>query len=70
MRLVSATELEGKAKAEFNEAKSAVAAKVPQSAGGSKIELYSGKYYYTCALGGAFACGLTHTFGGQMSTLL
>jgi len=26
-----------------------------------KIELYSGKYYLTCAYGGILACGLTHT---------
>ncbi|CAG8720218.1 8342_t:CDS:2, partial [Racocetra fulgida] len=26
------------------------------------IELYSGKYYITCAFGGVLACGLTHTF--------
>ncbi|KAF0444843.1 mitochondrial carrier [Gigaspora margarita] len=26
------------------------------------IELYSGKYYVTCAFGGVLACGLTHTF--------
>ncbi|CAG8481949.1 6140_t:CDS:2 [Funneliformis caledonium] len=26
------------------------------------IELYSPKYYYTCAFGGVLACGLTHTF--------
>ncbi|CAI2169724.1 7310_t:CDS:2 [Funneliformis geosporum] len=26
------------------------------------IELYTPKYYYTCALGGVLACGLTHTF--------
>ncbi|GAA5974233.1 hypothetical protein JCM11641_003344 [Rhodosporidiobolus odoratus] len=26
------------------------------------IELYSGKYYATCALGGALACGTTHAF--------
>ncbi|GAA5907367.1 hypothetical protein JCM6882_002818 [Rhodosporidiobolus microsporus] len=26
------------------------------------IELYSGKYYATCALGGAVACGATHAF--------
>ncbi|GAA6037305.1 hypothetical protein JCM8097_008674 [Rhodosporidiobolus ruineniae] len=26
------------------------------------IELYSGKYYATCALGGAVACGTTHAF--------
>ncbi|BGP14469.1 hypothetical protein JCM10213_004591 [Rhodosporidiobolus nylandii] len=26
------------------------------------IELYSGKYYATCALGGAVACGSTHAF--------
>lgn len=28
------------------------------NAGG--IVLYSGQYYYTCALGGMLACGLTH----------
>ncbi|RHZ84094.1 hypothetical protein Glove_85g80 [Diversispora epigaea] len=26
------------------------------------IELYSGKYYLTCAFGGVLACGITHTF--------
>jgi len=35
--------------------------KVPESAGGNKIELYSGKFYAVSALGGALACGLTHT---------
>ena len=28
----------------------------------SKIELYSEEFYKTCAIGGALACGLTHTF--------
>ncbi|KAJ1954791.1 Cu/Pi carrier, partial [Dispira parvispora] len=28
----------------------------------SPVELYSGQYFYTCALGGALACGLTHAF--------
>eukprot|EP00741_Cyanophora_paradoxa_P005128 tig00000863_g4970.t1 len=27
----------------------------------SAIELYTPKYYYNCAIGGALACGLTHT---------
>jgi solute carrier family 25 phosphate transporter 3 len=28
----------------------------------SAIEMYSPAFYYTCAVGGALACGLTHTF--------
>ncbi|KAJ1987948.1 Cu/Pi carrier [Dimargaris cristalligena] len=28
----------------------------------SPIELYSGRYFYTCGMGGALACGLTHAF--------
>ncbi|KAJ1648481.1 Cu/Pi carrier [Dispira simplex] len=28
----------------------------------SPMELYSGQYFYTCALGGSLACGLTHAF--------
>ncbi|KAI9592146.1 mitochondrial carrier domain-containing protein [Syncephalis fuscata] len=28
----------------------------------SAIEMYSPAFYYTCAVGGAMACGLTHTF--------
>merc|ERR1711939_195693 len=54
-------ELEASAKKEFNKAENKIANKVPESVGGKKIELYSGKYYYTCALGGLAACGLTHT---------
>ncbi|CAB5102151.1 unnamed protein product [Rhizophagus irregularis] len=27
-----------------------------------RIELYTPKYYYTCAIAGVLACGLTHTF--------
>jgi len=57
-----AQELEGKAKQQFNKAETAVKNQVPQSAGGNKIELYSGKYYAVSALGGALACGLTHAF--------
>jgi len=56
-----AQELEGKAKQQFNKAENAIANKVPESAGGKKIELYSGKYYATCAVGGVVACGATHT---------
>ncbi|SCZ98811.1 BZ3500_MvSof-1268-A1-R1_Chr3-1g05636 [Microbotryum saponariae] len=44
-------------------AKSAVATeaqKISAKVDSGKIELYSGKYYYTCALGGAVACGATH----------
>lgn len=26
-----------------------------------KIKMYSPEYYYTCAVGGVFSCGLTHT---------
>lgn len=37
-------ELEGKAKQQFNKAENAVANKVPESAGGKKMELYSGKF--------------------------
>lgn len=57
------TELESSAKKEFSKAEDKVMAKIPESAGGNKIELYSGRYYATCALGGAVACGATHTFG-------
>ncbi|KAJ1674501.1 Cu/Pi carrier, partial [Spiromyces aspiralis] len=28
----------------------------------SPIEINSAKYFYTCAVGGALACGLTHAF--------
>ncbi|KAJ1906082.1 Cu/Pi carrier [Tieghemiomyces parasiticus] len=28
----------------------------------SPIELYSGRFFYTCGLGGALACGMTHAF--------
>lgn len=38
------------------------AAKTASKAAPGKIELYSSKYYYTCALGGAVACGATHGF--------
>ena len=38
------------------------AAQTASKAAPGKIELYSGKYYYTCALGGAVACGATHGF--------
>jgi len=41
---------------------SAGAAKTASKAAPGKIELYSSKYYYTCALGGAVACGATHGF--------
>lgn len=57
------SELESSAKKEFSKAEDKVLSKVPESAGGNKIELYSGRYYATCALGGAVACGATHTFG-------
>lgn len=57
------TELEGQAKSEFNKVEKKVLNKVPESAGGNKIELYSGKFYAACAIGGAVACGATHTFG-------
>lgn len=59
-----ATELESSAKKEFSKAEDKVMSKVPESVGGNKIELYSGRYYATCAVGGAVACGATHTFGG------
>lgn len=39
-----APELEGKAKQQLNKAESAIKNQVPQSAGGNKIELYSGKF--------------------------
>ncbi|KAK9900754.1 mitochondrial carrier [Cystobasidium minutum MCA 4210] len=57
-----AQQLESSAKKEFSKAEDKVMAKIPESAGGNKIELYSGRYYATCALGGAVACGATHTF--------
>jgi hypothetical protein len=57
------TELESSAKKEFSKAEDKVMSKVPESVGGNKIELYSGRYYATCAVGGAVACGATHTFG-------
>ncbi|GJN87302.1 hypothetical protein Rhopal_000250-T1 [Rhodotorula paludigena] len=38
------------------------ASKQVSKAAPGAIELYSGKYYYTCALGGAVACGATHAF--------
>ncbi|BGP38510.1 Cu/Pi carrier [Rhodotorula kratochvilovae] len=44
------------------QAASTSAAKTASKAAPGKIELYSGKYYYTCALGGAVACGATHAF--------
>lgn len=40
----SQSELEASAKKEFNKAESKIAAKIPESAGGNKIELYSGRY--------------------------
>lgn len=58
-----APELEGKAKQQLNKAESAIKNQVPQSAGGNKIELYSGKFYAVSALGGIVACGATHTLG-------
>jgi hypothetical protein len=62
--LINATELESSAKKEFSKAEDKVMSKIPESVGGNKIELYSGRYYATCAIGGAVACGATHTFGG------
>ncbi|BGP30533.1 Cu/Pi carrier [Rhodotorula toruloides] len=38
------------------------AAQAVSKAAPGTIELYSGKYYATCALGGALACGTTHAF--------
>ncbi|GAA5821487.1 hypothetical protein JCM11251_004647 [Rhodosporidiobolus azoricus] len=49
----------------FEGAKNAVttsAAVGASKAAPGAIELYSGKYYATCALGGAVACGTTHAF--------
>lgn len=31
-------------------------------AGDGKIELYSGKFYAACGIGGLLSCGLTHSF--------
>ncbi|KAF9879776.1 hypothetical protein CkaCkLH20_02587 [Colletotrichum karsti] len=50
-----AQKLSAEATAEFEKA----SAKAKASTG--KIELYSGKYYAACTVGGLLACGLTHT---------
>ncbi|KAK1988758.1 mitochondrial carrier domain-containing protein [Colletotrichum cereale] len=49
-------QLSAEAAAEFDKASAKA-----QSAAGGKIELYSGKYYAACTVGGLLACGLTHT---------
>ncbi|KAJ3948265.1 Cu/Pi carrier [Colletotrichum fioriniae] len=51
-----AKQLSAEATAEFEKASAKA-----QSAAGGKIELYSGKYYAACTVGGLMACGLTHT---------
>ncbi|KAK1968893.1 mitochondrial carrier [Colletotrichum eremochloae] len=51
-----AKQLSAEAAAEFDKASAKA-----QSAAGGKIELYSGKYYAACTVGGLLACGLTHT---------
>jgi len=51
-----AKQLSAEAAAEFDKASAKA-----QSAVGGKIELYSGKYYAACTVGGLLACGLTHT---------
>ncbi|KDE07311.1 hypothetical protein MVLG_02357 [Microbotryum lychnidis-dioicae p1A1 Lamole] len=58
-----ASKIEESAENKLAAAKSAVATeaqKISAKVDSGKIELYSGKYYYTCALGGAVACGATH----------
>lgn len=50
-----AQELGAEASREFNKASQAAQAKA------GKIELYSGKYYAACTVGGILACGTTHT---------
>lgn len=50
----------GSAKSEAEQLRSRASAASP--AGKGKIELYSGKYYAACALGGILACGITHAF--------
>jgi len=57
----AASSAEDKAKGALAQAKDSAAQTASKAAPG-KIELYSGKYYYTCALGGAVACGATHGF--------
>ncbi|GAA5925808.1 hypothetical protein JCM3775_001505 [Rhodotorula graminis] len=57
----AAQSAEDKAKGALAQAKDS-AAKTASKAAPGKIELYSSKYYYTCALGGAVACGATHGF--------
>merc|ERR1719487_22186 len=47
------------AQAEINKGISKAQAAAPGGSGG-KIELYSGKYYAACTLGGILACGTTH----------
>ncbi|KAK4053507.1 Cu/Pi carrier [Microbotryomycetes sp. JL201] len=57
-----AQKLEQSAENKFEAAKSSIATGAQQASAkaSGKIELYSGKYYYTCAVGGAIACGATH----------
>lgn len=50
-----AQELGAEASREYNKASQAAQAKA------GKIELYSGKYYAACTVGGILACGTTHT---------
>ncbi|KHN93853.1 mitochondrial phosphate carrier protein 2 [Metarhizium album ARSEF 1941] len=50
-----AHKLGAEATREFEKASSAAQAKA------GKIELYSGRYYAACTVGGLMACGLTHT---------
>lgn len=54
-----AESLKQTAQAEINKGISKAQAAAPGGSGG-KIELYSGKYYAACTLGGILACGTTH----------